>query len=573
MNTFIILFVIGLACLLCVVGMILTRRSKRSVDDMIGRSSIHPDMLEQLGILPSKGLDIDEFKVAGVRPITRIADDPEKSAGPLRHASPEVIKIEAAAIDQPQGMLNSSASMTTTTRHRLPRIAFVTTCKGRVQHIERTLPQNIADNADYPNAVFVVLDYNSPDHLLKHLTEKYPDLIANGRLVVYGHYEWSGPFRMAHAKNMAHRCGILEGADILVNMDADNYAAPGFATWIAEQLHAMPLSEFFLWCNAKSVIGRARQGLAGRTVVSKHVFLKVGGFDEKYTHWAPEDEDFKCRVRRLGYEGEIIPDRFLYVIPHKDGLRFKDYPEAKPDPVSEARALREIREGHNTVVNYGKIGVGKVIRNLIRTVHIHAVPTRVLGIGMHKTATTSLYRAFKVLDLDAAHFTSPGWAKRIWLEMKEFGRSVTMERHYSLSDLPLTILFEKLDKGYPGSKFILTIRDERKWLKDVQDHWGYDTNIWRASWDEDWFTHKLHTLLYGQKEFNAEIFLARYRLHNKQVIEYFKHRPHDLLVMDMDGGAGWKELCRFLDKPIPDVPYPFVESTRPESIDDFVKWL
>ena len=50
-----------------------------------------------------------------------------------------------------------------------PLIVFCTTCKGRAQHIEQTLPKNLADNARYLNCKFVVLDYNSPDHLQEYL--------------------------------------------------------------------------------------------------------------------------------------------------------------------------------------------------------------------------------------------------------------------------------------------------------------------------------------------------------------------------------------------------------------------
>ncbi len=45
------------------------------------------------------------------------------------------------------------------------RIAFCTTCKNRANHLIRTLPQNLNDNADYEDCVFVVLDYNSKDGL------------------------------------------------------------------------------------------------------------------------------------------------------------------------------------------------------------------------------------------------------------------------------------------------------------------------------------------------------------------------------------------------------------------------
>ena len=65
--------------------------------------------------------------------------------------------------------------------------------------------------------------------------------------------------------------------------------------------------------------------------------------------------------------------------------------------------------------------------------------------------------------------------------------------------------------------------------------------------------------------------LARYHDHNRDVLDYFKDRPGDLLVMDMSKGAGWPELCGFLSKnglikdftPIPSIPYPHANKDRP----------
>ena len=44
--------------------------------------------------------------------------------------------------------------------------------------------------------------------------------------------------------------------------------------------------------------------------------------------------------------------------------------------------------------------------------------------------------------------------------------------------------------------------------------------------------------------------------------EYFKDRPGDLLVMDMDSNPGWNALCAFLERPIPAEPYPMKLVTR-----------
>src|ERR1700723_15727 len=108
-----------------------------------------------------------------------------------------------------------------------PRIVFCTTCKGRVNHLRETLPRNLQDNSNYPNAKFVILDYGDTEELAEYLRQFCVN-IENGRLVYY-RYNTKEPFHVSHAKNMAARCGMLEGADILVTLDADNFTGPGFA--------------------------------------------------------------------------------------------------------------------------------------------------------------------------------------------------------------------------------------------------------------------------------------------------------------------------------------------------------
>src|SRR5580704_1798101 len=63
-----------------------------------------------------------------------------------------------------------------------PRISFCISCRGRLHHLRRTLPQNIADNRDYPNLEFVLLDYNSTDGLGEWVRHELSEEIASGRL-------------------------------------------------------------------------------------------------------------------------------------------------------------------------------------------------------------------------------------------------------------------------------------------------------------------------------------------------------------------------------------------------------
>jgi hypothetical protein len=432
-------------------------------------------------------------------------------------------------------------------------VVFATTCKGRTQHLARTLPQNIADN---PGAKFVVVNYNDQDHLMPYLRANHIADVEHGRLTVY-HYREPVAFRMAHAKNMAHRCAAFEGADILVNLDADNFTGPGFAEYVDQQFEDG--GEVFLWSRmVKSGDGRLPRGISGRIACTREAFFLAGGYDEKYETHSPDDKDFHARLHRLRFDAVEIDPVYLRAIPHNDKMRFRDYPQAAGN-VSEDFAVHP----ESSVANRGSIGCGTVYRNFTEEAfEIKRVPTRIFGIGMHKTATTSLHTALQILGFKSGHWQNAHWAKAIWREMNQSGKSPTLERFYALSDLPIPMMFKKLDAAYPGSKFILTTRDEWSWLTSVRKHWNPNINQHRAAWDTDPFSHRVHAMLYGRRDFDPTTFLERYRRHNAEVLEHFKDRPGDLLVMPMDNGGSWPALCGFLGVPVPETPYPVVGAAR-----------
>lgn len=434
-------------------------------------------------------------------------------------------------------------------------IVFCTTAKGRTNHLSRTLPLNIAGN---PEAKFVVLSYNDQDSLADYIRTNHSHDMNCGRLVFY-QFKDAVPFQMAKAKNMAHRLGIAEGGDILVNLDADNFAGEGFAAYISNQFSSS--EGIFLWSKMiKEGEGRLDRGISGRIAMTRNEFLLAGGYHEVYENHSPDDKDMHLRLCRLGLVAKEIAPKFLNAIRHTNKMRYREYPEA-------AYAVAEDFDIKPScgVVNDGKIGCGTVWRNFDPTpIKIGPVPTRIFGIGLHKTATTSLHMALKILGFKSGHWQNAHWAKAIWREMNQAGKSPTLEKFYALSDLPIPLLFRRLDAAYPGSKFILTTRDEWKWLDSVERHWSPAFNKFRTQWDNDPFSHRVHQILYGRSDFHSKTFLARYRRHNAEVMEYFKDRPSDLLVMDMETCSGWKELCGFLGALIPREPYPSQYVTNTE---------
>ena len=69
---------------------------------------------------------------------------------------------------------------------------------------------------------------------------------------------------------------------------------------------------------------------------------------------------------------------------------------------------------------------------------------------------------------------------------------------------------------------------------------------------------KIRRIIYGYENIlgNEDKFVERYERHNREVTKYFKGRDEDILVVDLTKGAGWEQICPFLGKEVPDIPFP-----------------
>jgi len=170
-------------------------------------------------------------------------------------------------------------------------------------------------------------------------------------------------------------------------------------------------------------------------------------------------------------------------------------------------------------------------------------PPKIFGIGFHKTGTTSLgsalsYLGFRVTGPNAVHH--PNLAQEVYEVAFKL-----VENYDAFQDNPWPLLYKKLDVTYPGSKFILTLRSTEAWIESVVEYFGSKTTPMR-----EW--------IYGVgcPKGHEPIYIARYEQHTREVLEYFRFRPHDLLVLKITEGEGWERLCPFLGREIPKVPFP-----------------
>lgn len=191
------------------------------------------------------------------------------------------------------------------------KISFCTTCMDRLHHLRKTLPQNIIDNADYTNAEFVILNYNSKDNLENWIKKEYIDYIRNGR-VVYAKVNEPKYFHMSHAKNLAAKCS---SGDIICNVDADNFTGKNFAKYINDVF----LSHKSILLNTDT--SRSPRDVCGRIAIKRKDFFELGGYNEEMKGWGYEEADLKQRLLTKGIKFIPIDTAYLNFISHENNER------------------------------------------------------------------------------------------------------------------------------------------------------------------------------------------------------------------------------------------------------------
>jgi hypothetical protein len=160
---------------------------------------------------------------------------------------------------------------------------------------------------------------------------------------------------------------------------------------------------------------------------------------------------------------------------------------------------------------------------------------KIFGIGLERTGTTSLAAAMRVLGFTTRHFP------RSTNEIDEADFS---------NDITVSCRFRELDAAYPGSKFILTVREIEAWLDSCERWYGF--LLENRVMDFTGMAAALY--LYGIEVFDREIWREGYISHRIAVLAYFARRPDDLLVLDICGGQGWERLLPFLAPVMPEFP-------------------
>jgi hypothetical protein len=127
-----------------------------------------------------------------------------------------------------------------------------------------------------------------------------------------------------------------------------------------------------------------------------------------------------------------------------------------------------------------------------------------------------------------------------------------IEQFDAYSDMAGEYYFAALDRQYPGSKFILTVRDLESWLDSRERH------VQRNRADPGYRNVFLNVDRTGWRRHMRNV--------RRAVEQHFRGRPGDLLVIDIPAGEGWDRLCPFLGVAAPPDAFPHENRSAPKEI-------
>lgn len=192
---------------------------------------------------------------------------------------------------------------------------------------------------------------------------------------------------------------------------------------------------------------------------------------------------------------------------------------------------------------------------------------KVVGSGLGRTGTMSLKLALEQLGFGPCHhmievFQHPEFVP-LWLAAAE-GRpdwNAIFKDYGAMVDYPGCRYWRELSAYYPNARVLHSVRDPDAWFDSTQATiFAPGSGALAAPPPmRPFFASILGD--FGDKIHDRDFMVAFFKRHTDEVVRTI---PKDRLLV-YETGQGWAPLCKFLGVPVPDTPFPQV-NTRDEFI-------
>lgn len=179
---------------------------------------------------------------------------------------------------------------------------------------------------------------------------------------------------------------------------------------------------------------------------------------------------------------------------------------------------------------------------------------KVFGLGLPRTATSTLAEALSHYDIRTIHFP---------FALYEEGTDAPVIQEYTaFVDTPIPLLYRRLDERWANAKYILTTRDKDAWLESMRWLREEGGKIWQRRPAYDGYNQEF----FGTTEFDEDRLSAIYDEYHAGVRSYFAGRDHDLLTLDVTDSASTKPLVDFLGIDEEPISWPQTNEAREPTV-------
>jgi hypothetical protein len=192
------------------------------------------------------------------------------------------------------------------------------------------------------------------------------------------------------------------------------------------------------------------------------------------------------------------------------------------------------------------------------------MPLKVIGAGLGRTATFSMKFALEHLGLGPCYHMSEVFAGArrnipLWLDVVD-GKpdwDTIFDGYQCTTDYPACSYWRALAGYYPAAKVVLTVRDADSWFDSVSE------TIFSEHMQGSLAGSPVEAMMkgvifdaFGDRVKDRAFMTDWFERRNQKVIDSLP--PERLLVYSPR--EGWEPLCSFLGVPVPDEPYPRINS-------------
>ena len=396
----------------------------------------------------------------------------------------------------------------------LELVSIVMTVYNRAEYLASAIESVL--NSDYENFELLIWDDGSTDNSVSIATN-YARQNKRIKLIAASHQGRGLALQQAIEATEGNYLGLVDSDDLL-----HQRAIAQTAGYLDVHPHVgMVYTECLLIDESDRVLGKDRRCSIPYSpqrllidfmtfhfrLFRRKIYDEVSGFDP--TLESVEDYDLCLRFSEVTTIAQIKKPLYFYRY-HKDSF-------------SGSQSLRQAyfaeRAVKQALIRRGKANLYELLVRASPKFFLRRktkVAHRVFGIGLPQTRQHHLADTLNLMGIPTIHF--PARLEQI----KDFDGA---------TGLPVALAYQELDKLYPNSKFILTVREIKSWLRSIQNEKlkQTDRNLLPS------IIKEAEIQCYGSFDFDETLWLNGYHNHLNGVSAYFRGRQQDLLIIDLFG--------------------------------------